>query len=179
AFFEGLNQPPTPPSLESPFIPDQACDSRPSDIAPIFNPEFFGNTMVVNGKTWPFLQVEQRRYRFRFLNGGNSRFLILKLSNGLPFWQIGAEGGFLPAPVQLDQLLLGLAERGAGIVDLPNLPRRARTELPRRRSAERCGPPTPRGGESVPRRASAPPPKKPPPPPTSPSRPPRRSRQRR
>ncbi|HEY7575905.1 MAG TPA: bilirubin oxidase, partial [Thermoanaerobaculia bacterium] len=77
-----------------PYIPE-------SDIAPIWNPEFFGNTMVVNGKTWPALEVEQRRYRFRFLNGCNSRFLILRLGSGLPFWQIGAEGGFLPEPVEL------------------------------------------------------------------------------
>ncbi len=121
AFFEGLNQPPTQPYLDIPFIPDQACDGLPSDISPIFNPEFFGNTMVVNGNTWPSLEVEQRRYRFRFLNGCNSRFLILKLSNGLRFWQIGAEGGFLPAPVQLDQLLLGLAERADVIVDFTNV----------------------------------------------------------
>jgi len=120
AFFEGLNQPPTQPYLDIPFIPDQACDG-PSDISPIFNPEFFGNTIVVNGNAWPFLEVEQRRYRFRFLNGCNSRFLILKLSNGLPFWQLGAEGGFLPAPVQLDQLLLGLAERADVIVDFTNV----------------------------------------------------------
>jgi spore coat protein A, manganese oxidase len=122
AFFEGLNQPPTPPYLDIPFIPDQACDSLPSDISPIFNPEFFGNTIVVNGKTWPFLEVEQRRYRLRFLNGCNSRFLILKMSNGLPFWQLGAEGGFLPAPVQVDQLLLGLAERADVIVDFTDVP---------------------------------------------------------
>jgi FtsP/CotA-like multicopper oxidase with cupredoxin domain len=132
AFFEGLNQPPTQPYLDIPFIPDQACDGRPSDISPIFNPEFFGNTMVVNGNTWPFLEVEQRRYRFRFLNGCNSRFLILKLAAhprarrpakaALPFWQIGAEGGFLPAPVRLDQLLLGLAERADVIVDFTRLP---------------------------------------------------------
>jgi spore coat protein A, manganese oxidase len=122
AFFEGLQQPPTQPYLDIPFIPDQACDGLPSDISPIFNPEFFGNTIVVNGNTWPFLEVEQRRYRLRFLNGCNSRFLILKLSNGLPFWQLGAEGGFLPAPVQLDQLLLGLAERADVIVDFTNIP---------------------------------------------------------
>jgi spore coat protein A, manganese oxidase len=77
-----------------------------SDIAPIWNPEFFGNAMLVNGRTWPTLTVEPRRYRFRILNGCNSRFLILKLvtnalarrpaSAALPFWQIGAEGGFLP-----------------------------------------------------------------------------------
>lgn len=89
-----------------------------SDISPIWNPEFFGNTMVVNGRTWPYLEVEPRRYRFRFLNGCNSRFLILKFSDpNLTFWQIGSEGGFLPAPVELPQLLLGPAERADVIVD--------------------------------------------------------------
>jgi FtsP/CotA-like multicopper oxidase with cupredoxin domain len=128
AFFEGLD----PSQLQIPFIPDRACPQLPpaaqgqargrrSDISPIFNPEFFGNTMVVNGNTWPELEVEPRRYRFRFLNGCNSRFLILKLGNGLPFWQIGAEGGFLPAPVEVDQLLLGLAERADVIVDFTNV----------------------------------------------------------
>jgi FtsP/CotA-like multicopper oxidase with cupredoxin domain len=115
AFFEGLN----PSQLQIPFIPDAACGG-PSDISPIWNPEFFGNTIVVNGRTWPFLEVEQRRYRFRFLNGCNSRFLLLELSNGLPFWQIGAEGGFLPAPVELDRLLIGPAERADVIVDFTN-----------------------------------------------------------
>jgi spore coat protein A len=47
------------------------------EFSPIWNPEFFGNTIMVNGNTWPFLQVEQRRYRLRFLNGCQSRFLIL------------------------------------------------------------------------------------------------------
>ena len=111
--------------------------SDSSDISPIWNPEFFGNTTVVNGKTWPVLQVEPRRYRFRFLNGCNSRFLILKIvansfarrpaRPALPFWQIGTEGGFLPAPVQLGQLLMGLAERADVIVDFSDL--RAGTEL--------------------------------------------------
>jgi spore coat protein A len=110
-FFDGFN---------GPYIPD-------SDISPLFNPEFFGNTLVVNGRTWPVLRVEPRRYRFRILNGCNSRFLILKITTdplarrparpALPFWQIGAEGGFLPAPAQLDHLLMGLAERADVIVD--------------------------------------------------------------
>ncbi|HEX3034991.1 MAG TPA: multicopper oxidase [Thermodesulfobacteriota bacterium] len=108
-----------------PYIPD-------SDVSPIWNPEFFGNTMVVNGRTWPFLKVEPRRYRFRFLNGCDSRFLILKIvtdplttrpaSAALPFWQIGADGGFLPAPVELEQLLMGPAERADVIVDFTGLP---------------------------------------------------------
>lgn len=118
AFFEGLHT----GQLQIPFIPDLAC-SGPSDVPPIWNPEFFGNTIVVNGRTWPYLEVEQRRYRFRFLNGCDSRFLILQLStDGLPFWQIGADGGFLPAAARLDQLLMGPAERADVIVDFTNVP---------------------------------------------------------
>jgi len=118
-----------------PYIPD-------TDVSPIWNPEFFGNTIVVNGRTWPFLEVEQRRYRFRFLNGCNSRFLILKFDNGLPFWQIGTEGGFLPAPVQLNQLLMGLAERADVIVDFTNVP--VGTEI----ILQNLGPDEPFGGGS-------------------------------
>jgi FtsP/CotA-like multicopper oxidase with cupredoxin domain len=127
AFFEGLD----PSQLQIPFIPEEACDG-PSDISPIFNPEFFGNTIVVNGKTWPFLEVEQRRYRLRFLNGCNSRFLALKFEHpAADVWQIGTEGGFLPAPVRINDLdvqgvgpviLLGPAERADVIVDFANVP---------------------------------------------------------
>ncbi len=102
------------------FVPGQYIPA--TNVPPIWNPEFFGNTMVVNGRTWPFLEVEPRRYRFRFLNGCNSRFLILKMSNNMPFWQIGTEGGFLPAPVELGQLLMSPAERADVIVDFTNLP---------------------------------------------------------
>ena len=73
AFFEGLNVPASRSSptrrAAIPFIPDEACGGQTSDVSPIWNPEFFGNTMVVNGKTWPYLDVEPRRYRFRLLNG--------------------------------------------------------------------------------------------------------------
>ena len=73
---------------------------------------------MVNGNTWPYLDVEQRRYRFRFLNACNARTLILKLDrDGLPFWQIGSDGGFLPRPARLTQLLMGPAERADVIVD--------------------------------------------------------------
>ena len=73
----------------------------PTDVSPIWNPEFFGNTMMVNGSTWPFLDVEQRRYRLRLLNGCNARTLLLQLDYNLPFWQIGSDGGYLPRPVKL------------------------------------------------------------------------------
>jgi FtsP/CotA-like multicopper oxidase with cupredoxin domain len=113
AFFDGIT---------GDYIPD-------TDISPIWNPEFFGNTMMVNGNTWPYLSVEQRRYRFRVLNGCQSRFLILDFGNipGVEAWMIGNEGGFLAAPVNLtatnqNRLLMGLAERADLIVDFTNVP---------------------------------------------------------
>jgi FtsP/CotA-like multicopper oxidase with cupredoxin domain len=108
--------------IVDPYIPN-------GEFSPIWNPEFFGNTIMVNGSTWPFLQVEQRRYRFRFLNGCQSRFLILDFGDipGVEAWQIGNEGGFLAAPVNLAgdhgiRLLMGLAERADVIVDFTNVP---------------------------------------------------------
>jgi spore coat protein A, manganese oxidase len=108
--------------LDPPYIPF-------TDLSPIWNPEFFGNMIMVNGNTWPYQAVEQRRYRFRFLNGCQSRFLILDFSNipGVEVWQIGNEGGFLAAPVNLtadqgNRLLMGLAERADMIVDFTNVP---------------------------------------------------------
>ena len=108
--------------LPDPFIPY-------TDISPIWNPEFFGNCIMVNGNTWPFQTVEKRRYRLRFLNGCQARFLILDFSNipGVEVWQIGNEGGFLAAPVNItanygNRLLMGNAERADMIVDFTNVP---------------------------------------------------------
>ena len=42
-------------------------------------PEFFGDTMLVNGTTFPEATVQARRYRFRLLNACNARFLNLQL----------------------------------------------------------------------------------------------------
>jgi FtsP/CotA-like multicopper oxidase with cupredoxin domain len=113
AYFDGI---------EGPYIPD-------TDISPIWNPEFFGNCIMVNGNTWPFLNVEQRRYRFRFLNGCDARFLILDFANipGVEVWMIGNEGGFLAAPVNMtsvngNKILMGPAERADVIVDFANVP---------------------------------------------------------
>jgi FtsP/CotA-like multicopper oxidase with cupredoxin domain len=113
AFFDGIG---------GPFIPD-------TDVSPIWNPEFFGNTIMVNGKTWPFQAVERRRYRFRLLNGCDARFLILDFSNipGVEVWTIGNEGGFLAAPVNItvvngNKLLMAPAERYDVIVDFTNVP---------------------------------------------------------
>ena len=122
AYFEDLDDyPGGQPYLNIPYIPETACNGA-SDVPPIWNPEFFGNVMMVNGRSWPSLTVQGERYRFRLLNGCNSRFLLLRLTNGLSFWQIGAEGGFLPAPVMLNELLLAPAERADVIVDFSRVP---------------------------------------------------------
>jgi len=112
------------------FFDGIAHDYIPAGVfSPIWNPEFFGNTIMVNGNIWPYLEVEQRRYRFRFLDGCQSRFLILDFGAipGVEVWQIGNEGGFLAAPVNLtadhgNRLLMGLAERADVIVDFTNVP---------------------------------------------------------
>jgi spore coat protein A len=99
------------------------------EFSPMWNPEFFGTMIMVNGNTWPFQTVEQRRYRLRFLNGCQSRFLILDFNEipAVQVWAIGNEGGFLTAPVNLtadngNRLLMGLAERAELIVDFTNVP---------------------------------------------------------
>jgi spore coat protein A len=78
--------------------------------------EYFGDTMLVNGRVWPYLEVEPRMYRFRILNGCNARILALDIG-GPALWQIGAEGGMWDVPVRLRNLVLAPAERADVIVD--------------------------------------------------------------
>lgn len=80
-------------------------------------PEVFGDAALVNGKLFPYLEVEACKYRFRLLNGSNARFFSLSFSNGLQFHQIGTDLGLLPAPVPLRRLDIAPAERADLIVD--------------------------------------------------------------
>jgi spore coat protein A, manganese oxidase len=82
--------------------------------------EYFGDHMLVNGKVWPYLDVEPRMYRFRVLNGCNARIMSLHLC-GLPMWQIGAEGGLFDIPVPVRRLVLAPAERADVLVDFRGL----------------------------------------------------------
>jgi FtsP/CotA-like multicopper oxidase with cupredoxin domain len=129
-------------TIVGPFIPH---GDDHGGFSPIWNPEFFGNTIMVNGNTWPVQVVEQGRYRFRFLNGCQSRFLMLDFAAipGVEVWQIGNEGGFLAAPVNVtalgNTLLMGLAERADVIVDFTNVP-------PGRHVLGNLGPDEPFGG---------------------------------
>ncbi|HWQ79668.1 MAG TPA: multicopper oxidase, partial [Anaerovoracaceae bacterium] len=87
------------------------------EIHPYWQPEFFGDAIMVNGKVWPNLDVKRRQYRFRLLNGSNARFYNLKMSNGMSFIQIGTDGGFLEEPVELNSLLLAPGERADILAD--------------------------------------------------------------
>lgn len=95
-----------------PSEPEEYGQPSPSVL-----PEFFGDFILVNGVTWPVLDVEPRLYRFRLLNGSDSRFYRLFLSSGQSFLQIGGDSGFLPAPVWMNQLTLGPGERADVILD--------------------------------------------------------------
>jgi len=109
AFFEGLGTGGVfadNTHVNIPFLPQGT-----SDIAPVWNPEAFFNTMVVNGSTWPQLDVASERYRLRFVNASDSRFMNLAmfvvnadgtLGQEIPFYQIGSEQGLLPAVVRIE-----------------------------------------------------------------------------
>jgi spore coat protein A, manganese oxidase len=80
-------------------------------------PEFFGDAYLVNGKLFPFLDVEPRKYRFRVLNASNGRFYRLALSNKQSFHAIGTDQGLLNAPVELKKIVIAPGERLDLIVD--------------------------------------------------------------
>lgn len=103
------------------FYPTQGNNS----VRKIWVPEFFGDTPVINGKAYPYLEAQPRRYRLRYLNGAQARFFDVAFElNGtrLPFHVIGSEQGLLPAPVQKDHLLVAPGERWDVIVDFTNVP---------------------------------------------------------
>jgi FtsP/CotA-like multicopper oxidase with cupredoxin domain len=82
-----------------------------------------GDKFLVNGVIQPFLNVEPRRYRFRLLDTGPSRFYEYFLTdlNNLnaqnPYWLIGTDGNLLPNPVQVQSVRIGPAERLDVIID--------------------------------------------------------------
>jgi FtsP/CotA-like multicopper oxidase with cupredoxin domain len=104
---------------------DKVFDSNSGLLAfDLFNLDgILGDKFLVNGKIQPFFQVHPRKYRFRWLDGGPSRFYELFLTdpNNLSavnsFWQISNDGNLLPKPVQVSSVRLGVAERADVIID--------------------------------------------------------------
>ncbi len=106
-------------------------------VHPFWIPEFIGDAIVVNGKTWPYLNVEPRQYRFRLLNGSNARFYDLTLLQNkpnnlkptkvkqqlqLPFIAIATDDGYLVNAVSTPNVIIAPGERYEVIVDFSALP---------------------------------------------------------
>jgi spore coat protein A, manganese oxidase len=107
------------PSVYDPLRWERFPGNGNGDIQPLPGsscvPEFFSDTIVINGAVWPSVSLEPRHYRFRILNGSQARFYNLQLyyadasgvdadltKPGPRFVQIGTEGGFLPFPTVLN-----------------------------------------------------------------------------
>jgi len=128
-----FNPNPYPPEIEVVFQ-DRMFDTNgglyfpnlPTNpmVHPYWTPEFIGNIITVNGKTWPYLSVAPRKYRFRLLNGSNARFYEMDFngpSSGKiapTITQIGTDGGLLDAPVVIaGKLLMAPGERADVVID--------------------------------------------------------------
>ncbi len=119
---------PTFPQYDIPMVfADRNFDSNGMLAFDMFALDgLLGDTFLVNGAVQPFLEVQPRRYRFRWLNVGPSRFFQLFVTNAqdlstVPFWMIANDGNLLPQPVQVTSATFGVAERVDVIVDFTNL----------------------------------------------------------
>jgi spore coat protein A len=97
--------------------PEQPEDASPDLPNPSIVPAFLGDTILVNGKVWPYLEVEPRKYRFRIINGSNTRSYRLALDNDGMLHQIGSDGGLLRKRVDKKEISLQPAERIDVIID--------------------------------------------------------------
>jgi spore coat protein A, manganese oxidase len=80
-------------------------------------PEVLGEVPLVNGKIFPYLEVEPRKYRFRVVNAANGRLYRMSMPDGVEIYQIGADQGLLPAPVAVTHVVLASSERADLIID--------------------------------------------------------------
>ncbi|CAI9087395.1 OLC1v1021452C2 [Oldenlandia corymbosa var. corymbosa] len=86
-------------------------------IHPQWQLEYLGDAVIVNGKAWPYLEVQRRKYRFRIINASNARYFRLSLTNGLSFTVIGSDASYLPAPVSSPNVILSPSEIADVVVD--------------------------------------------------------------
>ncbi|KAF0219144.1 MAG: putative multicopper [Geobacteraceae bacterium] len=95
---------------------------------PYWDAETESDVVVVNGKAWPNLNVKRQQYRFRILGASNERVWTFQFEKGLftnnfiPFTVIGSDGGYLPAPIEVDKVTVGIPERADILVDFSQFP---------------------------------------------------------
>jgi FtsP/CotA-like multicopper oxidase with cupredoxin domain len=103
------------------MLGDRVFDEDGQLFFDLFNLDgILGDKFLVNGKIQPRFKVARRKYRFRILNTGPSRFVQLYLSNGQNFVQIANDGNLLPAPLTRRFIRLSVAERADVIIDFSN-----------------------------------------------------------
>ncbi len=117
---------PTFPDFDIPMMfADKCFDPTTALLAfDLFNLDgILGDKFTVNGVIQPVLHVRPRRYRFRWVNAGPSRFLqlyltdLINLTANNQFWQISNDGNLLPTPIQVPAVAFGVAERADVIID--------------------------------------------------------------
>lgn len=86
-------------------------------IHPQWQPEYFGDAIIVNGKAWPYLEVKRRKYRFRIINPSNARYFRFSLTHGLTFTVLGSDTSYLPSPVTSSNIIVAPAEIMDVVVD--------------------------------------------------------------
>ncbi|KAG4984455.1 hypothetical protein JHK82_029294 [Glycine max] len=86
-------------------------------IHPQWQPEYFGDAIIVNGKAWPRLTVRRRKYRFRIINASNARFFRFFFSNGLRFTHVASDSAYIEKPVTANETLVGPSEITDIVVD--------------------------------------------------------------
>ncbi|MGK3988789.1 multicopper oxidase domain-containing protein [Sorangium sp. So ce136] len=100
------------------MVTDRVFDEEGQLFFDLFNLDgILGDKFVVNGRIQPFFKVARRKYRFRILNAGPSRFYEFFLSNRLPFTIISSDGNLLPSPVTSRSVRVAVAERVDVVVD--------------------------------------------------------------
>ncbi len=82
---------------------------------------FFGDYTLVNGMVWPYFEVKRAKYRFRWLNGANSKTFTLSLSDGSSFDLIGVDGGLRETPISMTEITLSPAERADVLIDFSQM----------------------------------------------------------
>src|SRR3989454_822890 len=122
---------PSFPQFDIPLVfADKIYDPTSGQLVfDLFNLDgILGDKFLVNGVIQPFLQVQPRRYRFRLLDTGPSRFFEFFLTGNIqgaspttnPFFVIANDGNLLPNPVQVNSVRIGVAERVDVIIDFTN-----------------------------------------------------------
>lgn len=90
---------------------------------------FRGDFPLVNGVAYPRMEVGRHLHRLRLANASNSRVFRLRLDRGVPTVLIGTDGGLLEAPIEVDEITLGPAERVEVLADFANVASGARVAL--------------------------------------------------